>query len=202
MSLRRRSGGHTAVRLLAFFVSSAVLLAGSAAPLPAQTQPESSSQSAWLLTPGLPPGSANTGKALFSGKVQFRNGGPPCAACHSIAGLPFPNGGTLGPDLTGVYHKLGPHGMQTAMKTLYFHVMTAVYDPHPLTLPERADLVAFFKEASTKPPPHLNTQIVAVIAVIGFLILLAIAHFVWRDRLKSVRRRMVERALREGRSYS
>ncbi|HEX5483998.1 MAG TPA: cytochrome c [Terriglobia bacterium] len=208
MSLRRKSGERASARLPGQFLlvtlGSTLLLAGLSPRLLAQTQSasQSSSQSAWLLTPNLPPGSADIGKALFSGTVRFHNGGPPCAACHSIAGLPFPNGGTLGPNLTGVYHKLGPHGMQTAMKTLYFHVMTAVYAPHPLTLGERADLVAFFKEASANKAAHGNTQIVALIAVIGFLILLAITHFVWRDRLKSVRRRMVERALGEGRSYS
>lgn len=98
--------------------------------------------------------------------------------------------------------KLGPHGLEVATKTLYFHVMTAVYDPHPLTLAERADLVAFFDQAATQPKPRLNTQIVALIAFIGFLLLLSTTHFVWRDRLKSVRRRMVERAMREGRPYS
>ncbi len=180
----------------------AVLLACVTSPAlaQAQTAPQSSSPPASLET--LPTGSPQVGKELFAGKLRFENGGPPCASCHSIAGLPFPNGGTLGPDLTGVYHKLGPHGLRVATKTLYFHVMTAIYDPHPLTLSERADLVAFFEQAAAQPKPRLNTQIVALIAFIGFLILLSITHFVWRDRLKSVRRRMIERALREGRSHS
>lgn len=193
MSLRRRSGGQTSARLLRelvlFSVSSAALLAGSASRAPAQTQtvPQSPSHPASIPGEMLPAGSPDVGKALFTGKVHFHNGGPACASCHSIAGLPFPNGGTLGPDLTGVYQKLGPHGMQTAMKTLYFHVMTAIYDPHPLTLSERADLVAFFEQAATRPKPRLNTQIVALIAFAGFLILVGITHFLWRDRLKSVR---------------
>jgi mono/diheme cytochrome c family protein len=171
--------------------------------LSAQTQQPASqppSQSASLSSENLASGSADVGRELFIGKARFQNGGPPCASCHSIAGLPFPNGGTLGPDLTGVSRKLGPHGMRVATKTLYFHVMTAIYDPHPLTLSERADLVAFFEQAATQPKPRLNTEIVALIAFIGFLILLGITHFAWRDRVKSVRRKMVERALREGRS--
>jgi hypothetical protein len=81
-------------------------------------------------------------------------------------------------------------------------VMTAIYDPHPLTLSERADLVAFFEQAATRPKPRLNTQIVALIGFAGFLILVGITHFLWRDRLKSVRRKMVERTMHEGRSYS
>lgn len=205
---RRRIGGRASIWLSKksglTAVGIAVLFACFASQVSAQTQPapQSAAQPASLPGEALATGSPDAGEELFAGKAHFRNGGPPCASCHSIAGLPFPNGGTLGPDLTGVYHKLGPHGMQTAMKTLYFHVMTAIYDPHPLTLSERADLVAFFEQAAAEPEPRLNTQIVALIAFVGFLILLGITHFLWRDRLKSVRRKMVECALREGRSSS
>ncbi len=44
--------------------------------------------------------SSSTGEALFVGAIRLTNGGPPCRICHSVAGIPFPNGGTLGPDLT------------------------------------------------------------------------------------------------------
>ncbi len=207
-TLLRRSSGRITARsqgngfLLA--VGFAVLLAWFPYRAPAQVQPspQSASSPASLSMESLPAGSPDVGRELFTGKIRFRNGGPACASCHSIAGLPFPNGGTLGPDLTGVSRKLGPHGLEVATKTLYFHVMTAIYDTHPLTLEERADLVAFFDQAATQPKPRLNTQIVALIAFVGFLTLLSITHFMWRDRLKSVRRKMVERAAREGRSYS
>jgi len=142
------------------------------------------------------------GEALFVGEAQFQNGGPPCASCHSIAGLPFPNGGTLGPDLTSVYHKLGLQGMQIAIKTLYFPVMDSIYDRHPLTLDEQADLIAFFREASTQPKPRWNTQIIVLIAFGSFLILLLLTRYLWRNRLKSVRRTMVESAMRQGRFHS
>ena len=46
------------------------------------------------------PGSVAAGRALFLGTVRFHNGGPACSACHSVAGLPFPEGGTMGPDFT------------------------------------------------------------------------------------------------------
>lgn len=148
--------------------------------------------------PLLGQGNAIRGEAFFVGEAQFHNGGPPCASCHSIAGLPFPNGGTLGPDLTSVSHKLGPQGVQIALKTLYFPVMDAIYDHHPLTSEEQADLIAFFREASTQPKPRWNTQIIVLIAFGSFLILLLLTRYLWRNRLKSVRRKMVERAMREG----
>lgn len=146
----------------------------------------------------LPAGSAARGEALFTGEIPLQNGGPACQACHSIAVLPFPNGGTLGPNLTGVYSKLGLHGMQVSMKTLYFHVMTPIYNPRPLTLAEQSDLIAFFKSAETTPPHSAeNTGIVALIGFIGFLILLAVSGFLWRDRIKPVRRTLVECARRQ-----
>lgn len=147
----------------------------------------------------LPAGSASRGEALFTGEMPLQNGGPPCKSCHSISSLPFPNGGTLGPDLTGVYSKLGVAGMQASMKTLYFHVMTPIYDPHPLTVQEQSDLIEFFKESGAQPHSAENTGIVALAGFIGFLILLAVSGFLWRDRIKPVRRALVERALRGAR---
>src|ERR1051325_2607148 len=86
--------------------------------------------------------SAPHGEELFTGRSHLRNQGPACISCHRIAGLPFPNGGTLGPDLTGAYKKLGPQGTQSAMQTLYFKVMTPIYGTHPLFPDEQADLMA------------------------------------------------------------
>lgn len=143
-------------------------------------------------------GSAAQGEALFAGRAAFRNGGPACAACHSIAGLPFPNGGTLGPNLTHEYAKLGPEGMDVALETLYFPAMVSLYDSHPLTPGEQADLKAFFESASTKPASRDITSLVALIALAGFAVLLVITWAVWRDRLRGVRRRLVAQATRRG----
>ena len=45
------------------------------------------------------------GESLFQGTTRFANGGPACAACHTVGSLPFPGGGTMGPDLTHEYSK-------------------------------------------------------------------------------------------------
>ena len=60
---------------------------------------------------GSEPDSVAAGRALFLGTVRFQNGGPACSACHSVAGLAFAAGGTMGPDLTRVYSKMGPEGL-------------------------------------------------------------------------------------------
>jgi len=143
-------------------------------------------------------GSAAQGEALFAGRAAFRNGGPACAACHSAAGLPFPNGGTLGPNLSHEYAKLGPEGMDVALETLYFPAMVSLYDAHPLTAGEQADLKAFFESASTKTPSRDITSLVALIALGGFAVLIVITWAVWRDRLRGVRRKLVAHATRRG----
>jgi mono/diheme cytochrome c family protein len=142
-------------------------------------------------------GLASRGEALFTGKVRLRNGGPACISCHSVAGIPFPNGGTLGPNLTNAYKKLGPQGIQPAMRTLYFNVMTPIYDRHPLTPEEQTDLIAFFQEAASAPPAREDTQILVGISLAGCVVFLVIIHAVWQDRLKSVRRALVQRARRQ-----
>lgn len=143
-------------------------------------------------------GSPRRGEQFFTGRIPFRNGGPPCSACHRVSGLPFPSGGSLGPDLTRTYSKLGSEGLDTALHTLFFPAMAPLYDPHPLTVSEQADLKAFFKEANSRPMMSDLTPVAAGIAVIGFAILMFITWALWRDRLQSVRRTLVETALRKG----
>lgn len=143
-------------------------------------------------------GSGARGESLFTGTIRFRNGGPACVSCHSIAGIPFPGGGTLGPDLTHAYRKLGPLGTRSAIETLYFHVMTPIYSAHPLTPEEQADLMAFLEQAESRPQPHSSAQLVLVAAVVLGGSFVALTGFLWRNRVKSVRRALVQRATGQG----
>ena len=142
--------------------------------------------------------SPERGRQLFAGQIPFQNGGPACTACHGIAGLSFPNGGTLGPNLTKAYRKLGPEGMDAALETLYFPTMFPLYDPHPLTIAEQSDVKAFLQQAASQSPNRDITWLAAIIALFGFVVLVLITRTVWRNRLMSVRRTFVERAMRRG----
>ena len=139
------------------------------------------------------PGSPEAGKALFTGVVHFANGGPACASCHSTAGLDFPGGGSMGPDLTVVYSKLGPDGLNSALETLYFPAMTPIYVYRPLTQDERHNLFAFFQNLS-RQQAEAPMPAIGGIALAGLVILLAATGIAGRHRLKPVRRRLVERA--------
>jgi len=148
----------------------------------------------------IPPGSSARGESLFMGRTHFLNRGPACISCHSIAGLPFPNGGTLGPDLTHTYAKLGPAGTQAAMQTLYFPTMIPVYRDHQLVPQEQADMVAYFKAtaAETKSPEQWATQILILAAFVLGIIFVALTAFFWRKRVLSVRRALLARATGQG----
>lgn len=160
---------------------------------PNSAQAEQNAEQAFALPP-LPPGSAAQGRALFTGRAKFQNGGPACAECHTIAGLGFPGGGTLAPDLTGDYQRFGVVGMRFVLRTLYFPAMQPVYAKHLLTPAEQADLLAFFAAAPPKRAERNPTGEIVGIAVIGCLCLFLLTGYLWRDRVRGVRRPMVERA--------
>lgn len=177
---------------LAAILTVSILLLGCSDALLCQAQPTEPT--------GVPPQdeAASRGESLFSGTARLQNGGPACASCHNIAGLPFPYGGSLGPDLTRIYSKLGPLGIDPTLRTLYFPAMTSIYASHPLTDDERADLKAFLQEAESGQPSTSATPVIALVALTGFVALLALTCYLWRDRLTGVRRRLLQRATRAG----
>ncbi len=142
-------------------------------------------------------GSESMGRSLFAGTLKLRNGGPPCRSCHSIAGIPFPNGGTLGPDLTMIIAKLGPQGIGPTLQTLYFPTMTPIFDEHPLTLQEQSDLKAFFRQAGSERPPQQITPLIVALATAGFVLLLILTRAIWPHRLHGVRKNLLT-SVREG----
>ncbi len=142
--------------------------------------------------------SANAGQALFAGTVRFQNSGPPCMACHSISGMPFPNGGSLGPDLTGASTLLGSEGIRLALQTLFFPTMNPIFSERPLTPQEQSQLQIFLEQAGKGVPPKSITPLIASVAVAVFLVLLGLAAIIWRSRLKSLRREVVSRSGSEG----
>jgi cytochrome c peroxidase len=135
------------------------------------------------------------GAALFSGGMRMQNGGPACSSCHRAAGIPFPNGGTMGPDLTKEYSKLGGQGLGIALKSLNFPAMTAIFATRPLTDGEQAQLAAFFQSIDEQAPPRSPTSALltaALVALAGLLLWTWLA--VGRRRVRSVRRALLERA--------
>jgi len=134
------------------------------------------------------------GEALFTGQRRFQNGGPPCATCHSVATLPFPSGGTMAPDLTHEYSKLGPEGMHYALRTLYFPAMNALFLKRQLTEQEERDLSTLIQNADSSRRLNSHTAIFSAAGVIGLLVLAGITWASGRGRVHSVRSRLLRRA--------
>lgn len=127
------------------------------------------------------------GGELFSGTVPFQNGGPACATCHSIGGLAFPNGGTMGPDLTQSYTLLGEPGMDATLETLFFPTMMPIFEGRLLTPDEQRALKAFLRQAQSSAPAANITWELLLLACAGCAALLLLAAVFWRWRLQGVR---------------
>ncbi|HEX9024176.1 MAG TPA: c-type cytochrome [Geobacteraceae bacterium] len=137
-------------------------------------------------------GNPRDGERLFRGLLLTENNGPACMSCHSISGAALLGGGTLGPDLTHTYSKFGDAGTSALLASLSFPVMRPIYQDHPLTPKERADMKSFFKEIDNRKPVD-KTPDVAAITIVLFLIFLVLIGVIWRNRLRAVRESLVEK---------
>ena len=142
----------------------------------------------------LQPGEPSIGKGLFEGTIRFENRGPPCLACHSIAGIGALGGGALGPDLTGAYGKFGEEGIASILATTPFATMQPIFGDRPLTEQDQAHLAAFLSQAAVSERTAASVGQLALLGAAGAVLLLALMRFIWRGRLIGVRRPMVARS--------
>ncbi len=140
-------------------------------------------------------GNPEIGKDLFTGVVRFQNGGPPCMACHSSGGIGALGGGQLGPDLTTVVSRFGGAvAVDAFVAGTPTPTMKAVWSKNPLTTEERASVVSFLAQAGVSERPAQAIWQLGGLAVLGLVILLAVAGLRWRKRSTfGVRRPMVAR---------
>ncbi len=137
-----------------------------------------------------PVGDPMIGKTMFTGVTRLQKGGPPCMACHSIAGIGVLGGGVLGPDLTLVSKKYGDTGLASVLATTPFPTMNPIFSRHPLTREEQRHLRAFLLQPMAQRPARAVGRL-AGLALLGGGALLGLMHISWRSRLGSVRRRLV-----------
>jgi mono/diheme cytochrome c family protein len=134
-----------------------------------------------------PLGSASIGAAIFNGTRPLQNRGAQCFACHNVAAIAPPGGGSLGPDLTDAFKKYGgARGFEAALTGMPFPTMSPVYHGHVLTPQEEADLAAYLGAAAAGLPAS-NTIFVASLGLWVLAGLYVILHSLWRGRLGRVR---------------
>ncbi len=143
-----------------------------------------------------PVGDPAAGRDLFTGVTRFGNGGPPCIACHSVAGIGSLGGGQVGPDLTPAVNKYGGEkGFTAFLSKPPTAVMSSVWGQRTFTPQELADVTAFLMQASTSGSPTDSTGVLIALIVGGTVILLALAQLAWRRRLVGVRRALLKRSM-------
>jgi cytochrome c2 len=132
-----------------------------------------------------PKGNPEIGKDLFTGVVRFANGGPPCMACHSVSGIGALGGGQLGPDLTEAVKRYGgAAALDAFVAGTPTPTMKAVWGQRPLSAEDRANVVSFLAQAELSQRPAEAIWQLAGLAVLGVVILLALAAFIWSYRLR------------------
>jgi mono/diheme cytochrome c family protein len=146
--------------------------------------------------PSIADGNAANGQELFMGYAHFEHGGPPCMGCHSVGKNGLLGGGAMGPNLTNVSRQRS----QTEILAIFSNtgrqispVMRPIYTDHPLTWQEQVDLLAFL-ETSAGQPESDKELLVLAISLVGFAAAVAVLGFVYRGRLRSVRRSLVRTA--------
>lgn len=145
-------------------------------------------------------GQITMGKDLYLGTALLTNQGAACVSCHAVAGLPMLGGGTLGPDLTRAYQRLGGRrALSTWLLAPATPSMQAVFGPRPLTQAEIIPLVAFLEDASSKggeADPAAASLTFFLFGLGGAALVLVLFDTVWRNRFRAVRRFLLEQSSR------
>lgn len=144
-------------------------------------------------------GNAEHGRKLFMGYAHFQNDGPPCMGCHSVGDNGLLGGGVMGPNLTDVTEKLSQDEIVSFLSnsgTKNSPVMKPIFTENPLTESEQADLIAFMN-ASVGQPETDKEIIILGISLLGVAAVIGALGFIYRNRLHSIRRALVNQAQKE-----
>lgn len=137
---------------------------------------------------------AARGRRLFLGSEKLSAGGAACVSCHAVAGLPLPGGGTLGPDLTEVFARLGAErGLAAWLTAPASPTMQPIFQNAALTPEEITAFVAFFRETSQRGGAQDASSLLAflIAGCIAGGAGLVLLDFIWRNRFTAVRAPLV-----------
>ncbi len=144
-------------------------------------------------------GNAEHGQKLFMGYAHFQNDGPPCMGCHSVGNNGLLGGGVMGPNLTNVTDKLSQDEIVSFLSNSgakISPVMKPIFTEHPLTESEQADLIAFMN-ASVGQTETDKEVIILGISLLGVAGVIGALGFIYRNRLRSIRRALVNQTQKE-----
>lgn len=114
------------------------------------------------------------GQRLFEGTERLAKGGPACVGCHDVRGMGLAGGGTLAPELTFAFARLGDRGLAPLLAKLDSPLMGGLYAQAPLTDTEQYALKAFLAHVSRDGTPRKPDRdffylgVVGLFAALGF----------------------------------
>lgn len=136
------------------------------------------------------------GRAIFTGAQRLSAGGPSCVSCHTVRGVGGLGGGQLAPDLTRVFERLqGTPGLTAWLGAPATPTMQSLFAGRALTPEEIAPLVAYFESTARQGGEDTRAGLTTFV-FLGFglaAVGLAVMDTAWKNRLRSVRRALVER---------
>jgi hypothetical protein len=144
-------------------------------------------------------GDVENGRNLFMGYTHLQNEGPPCMGCHNVGENGLLGGGAMGPNLTNVSTRLSQDEIASLLSNsgpTLSPVMQPIFTGHPLTEGEQADLIAFLNASVGQPEANREIWVFAI-SLAGFVAAVALLGFIYRGRLRSVRRALVNKAQKE-----
>jgi mono/diheme cytochrome c family protein len=156
--------------------------------------PQSGGESPEAAEPAFTPADASLGTELAMGSRTLANGGPPCISCHSFRGIPMLGGGSLGPDLTHEYTRLGGGRAVTAWLTApATPTMRSVYKTCALQPDEIRALAAYLESVSNQKEGRAASKwkTFFLLGLGGCLIALVVMDAIWKNRFNTVRRLLV-----------
>jgi cytochrome c2 len=139
------------------------------------------------------------GNDIFAGERRLANGGPPCISCHTMKGAGAFGGGRLGPDLSKVYERLqGRKNLGAWLFAPATPTMQPVFRKHAMKAEEILPLIALFENAARAggEDDHAGLIGFSILSFFGSVLALALLGAIWKNRLRAVRRPIVETSAR------
>jgi len=139
------------------------------------------------------------GRALFTGAVALKNGGPACIGCHTVNSLGTLGGGRLGLNLTRTYARLdGRKGLSAWLVAPPSLTMSPIFAKYPIDEAEILPLVAFLKNETEADQPDNVASLInfVLVGVVGAVVLLIVFDRLWNRRFRAVRRPLIDETYR------
>jgi mono/diheme cytochrome c family protein len=119
------------------------------------------------------------GQAIFLGSRRLQRGGAPCFACHTVRGEAWMGGGTLGPDLTFAYARLGEKELGPMLSEMSTPVMRSVYADAALEDDEQFAVKAYLADLARDGTVSRKDFDFLPVGLEGMAIVLA-SFVIWR----------------------